>query len=355
MGCLFRSGRDLGSVYEALVSRRSDWAQHTVDTFGQVADIACGAALQLIEHDNLVLSKVEMFGTGVSRDVRLTPQQIQATGSVLLRALYGRPRTYASVRELLGCMTNAGRELFATYAVADIAGLSVKCSRRLSVGVSWVYEQVYSPSAHEYRLLKQLALHFELAVRHRMVGEVAGTLTPDGQLIEGLGSTTTRLWRALVSGRASLMRAGSGLQRSYRVVENPPWVRLQRALTRDEVTVLEGSAAGEPGKQLGWRLGIAPTTVSRLLASSTHKLGLASPVEGIRIVAGLTRRSPEIDGERLTTAEELVLRHLRTGLSNRQIAEVRGTSDRTVANQVAALLRKSGQPSRRALVAARVA
>lgn len=53
----------------------------------------------------------------------------------------------------------------------------------------------------------------------------------------------------------------------------------------------------------------------------------------------------------LTSAEAAVLRHVLGGLSNRDIAKRRNTSVRTVANQVAAILRKLGFRSRYELVA----
>jgi DNA-binding CsgD family transcriptional regulator len=48
----------------------------------------------------------------------------------------------------------------------------------------------------------------------------------------------------------------------------------------------------------------------------------------------------------LTAAERDVLRHILEGATNEAIASARGTSVRTVANQVAALLRKTGAGSR---------
>jgi DNA-binding NarL/FixJ family response regulator len=50
--------------------------------------------------------------------------------------------------------------------------------------------------------------------------------------------------------------------------------------------------------------------------------------------------------ESLTTAEQQVLRLVARGASNAEIAAMRGTSARTVANQVAGLLRKLGAGSR---------
>jgi DNA-binding NarL/FixJ family response regulator len=52
----------------------------------------------------------------------------------------------------------------------------------------------------------------------------------------------------------------------------------------------------------------------------------------------------------LTTAEAAVLRELVAGRSNAEIAKLRSTSARTIANQVAALLRKLGATSRYELI-----
>lgn len=56
-------------------------------------------------------------------------------------------------------------------------------------------------------------------------------------------------------------------------------------------------------------------------------------------------------GTRYTSAERAVLALLVGGASNAEIARARGSSPRTVANQVASLLRKSGKSSRLELIA----
>jgi DNA-binding NarL/FixJ family response regulator len=53
----------------------------------------------------------------------------------------------------------------------------------------------------------------------------------------------------------------------------------------------------------------------------------------------------------LTRAEQEILEGISAGLSNREIGRRRGTSERTVANQVAHLLRKLRAGSRHELVA----
>lgn len=55
--------------------------------------------------------------------------------------------------------------------------------------------------------------------------------------------------------------------------------------------------------------------------------------------------------EQLTDAERVVLRELLAGKSNAEIADARGTSPRTVANQISSLYRKLGVASRAELAA----
>ena len=54
---------------------------------------------------------------------------------------------------------------------------------------------------------------------------------------------------------------------------------------------------------------------------------------------------------KLSPAEQVVLAHLRQGLSNREIAAILGKSERTVKNQVSAVLAKCGVPTRARLIA----
>lgn len=76
---------------------------------------------------------------------------------------------------------------------------------------------------------------------------------------------------------------------------------------------------------------------------ATIDLAAESP-EGNRPISPLSTLPP------LSAAESLVLAELVTGRSNRQIAETRGTSLRTVTNQVSAVFRKLGVRSRSELV-----
>jgi DNA-binding NarL/FixJ family response regulator len=108
-----------------------------------------------------------------------------------------------------------------------------------------------------------------------------------------------------------------------------------------------------PLKMVAYALGLPLPTVSTRLASAASKIGLATRMELVRIAAMLAH-DPRARFERtsLTIAERDVLELLAQGLTNKQIATLRGRSIRTIANQVASLLAKTKAPSRRTLVAA---
>jgi len=158
-------------------------------------------------------------------------------------------------------------------------------------------------------------------------------------------------WADLVGGKYTLVvreqrRPG---ERIYLLLENAPDGRARRRLTGMEAAVVGAAARALPGKMIAYSLGIAPSTVSMTLSSATAKLGLESPTELARVVRVLVEEATRIDDGALSVAEREVLALLLAGKSNRQIARARRRSERTVANQVAAILRKTGCPSRRAL------
>lgn len=77
------------------------------------------------------------------------------------------------------------------------------------------------------------------------------------------------------------------------------------------------------------------------------------PVEigSVTVVVVTFRRDAGTSTQLLTTAEERVVRAIFEGKSNEAIARERGTSPRTVANQVASVFRKCGVASRAELLA----
>lgn len=158
-------------------------------------------------------------------------------------------------------------------------------------------------------------------------------------------------WSAIVSGRYGIVEREEGGRREYHVHEHPPHVWSARALTAREASVLELSARGMSGKLVAYSLGIAFSGVTRALTSAAMKTGCGSRAELVRLAAAALQPGEKLDTGNLTAAEVDVLQRLREGWSNAAIARARGTSERTIANQVGSLLRKSGRGSRRALAA----
>jgi DNA-binding NarL/FixJ family response regulator len=103
---------------------------------------------------------------------------------------------------------------------------------------------------------------------------------------------------------------------------------------------------------MAYALGLSPARVSQALALASAKVGTATNLELVRLGALLTR-DPRLEAPaaRLTSSEREVLDLLQQGLSNEAIAKMRARSVRTIAIQVAALLRKTGTSSRRELAA----
>lgn len=157
----------------------------------------------------------------------------------------------------------------------------------------------------------------------------------------------TELWTALLAGHLSVIPRGD----RYLVLDNPTSSHPLRALTARESAVLTRASRGATPKQICYALGISPSQVSSSLQSAAAKVGVLSRTELVRLAALLTRDPRELlDAPALTEAEGEVLNLLERGLDNQQIATIRMRSVRTIANQVAALLRKMNATSRRQLV-----
>jgi DNA-binding NarL/FixJ family response regulator len=241
--------------------------------------------------------------------------------------------------------------------------------------------------AVDRKLLTQAVLHVETGLRLRLYPRASiAMLKPDGQLIHAerdpaeLGVARSLLarhvttvergrgrkqrqapdavqaWSALISGNWGLVeREERGIGRYYAVVETSRLCRL-RALTELETHAVELTARGLPGKTVGYALGVSSTRVSKLLASAAIKLGFGHRTQLVQVVAGLLASGPKLpDESALSKSERDVLSLVRLGFSNAKIAEERQRSERTVANQVASILKKLDAPSRRALAVSRLA
>jgi DNA-binding CsgD family transcriptional regulator len=220
--------------------------------------------------------------------------------------------------------------------------------------------------------LARLALHVESGFRLRAQrGAVRAVIGADGRLVDGAlterqhvrfasaaraaeAARKTRdpaLWTALVAGHISVVPRMRGSRRVYELVENARAARPVRALSRREVDVLELASTGLSTKLCSYALGLSTATISTTLGNAARKVGALNQLELLRIAA-LLAHDPRADANdtTLTAAERDILELIRHGLSNVEIASRRRRSVRTIANQVASLLRKTGSPSRRALV-----
>lgn len=167
------------------------------------------------------------------------------------------------------------------------------------------------------------------------------------------GEEALALWRGLAAGKWSLVdQWDSDGKRFVAALENQPPNLDPRALRPREGAAASLAARGAAAKDIAYALGISPSNARALLASSLGKLGLGSRAElyrydpasadvydlaGVSVLA-IPERKPELSG--LTNTEKEVARLAADGWSNEAIAKRRGTSVRTVANQMAAILRK---------------
>ena len=202
-------------------------------------------------------------------------------------------------------------------------------------------------------------------------------------------------WRALVAGRYTLIESVE--RDGKRLVfarKNEAHLRGLSALTRLEAACAYYTALGQPQKHIAYELGLSVSAAARATRTAIQKLRLRSPEELVRVVGPLIRDpanaargkragaarlarlgrtppsrlaveqlGPRKDGWALLSWDEAgvgtgdlpraqaeVFAAVAAGKTNEQIAKLRGTSVRTVDNQVGALLRRFGASSRVDLV-----
>lgn len=192
-----------------------------------------------------------------------------------------------------------------------------------------------------------------------------------GPLRHADGERALDLWRGLVHGRWTLVDRFESDGRRYLVaLENAPQQRHPSALRPRESAALELARMGAAPKDIAYSLGVSPSNARALLATAMQKLGIErrgdlyrwQPENGHVLSLGVadsrlqvlsireTDATPIL--ERLTSAERDVVQRIAAGARNADIALARGTSARTVANQVASILRKLGVQCRADIVAA---
>ncbi len=316
--------------------------------------------------------------TAVSNYALLPPQEY--IGRYGLRKLYYPPRMVTSASSFLesGLGPEAWSELRACTGAVEAHAMFAHPEPGTAAVMCAVFSDRRPLDRHRARRLTQVALHLEAGLRlRRRPQTVKAVLRGDGRVIHlepsaPPGALLTRLvrdverarqshargsgealdlWQALVQGELSLVARTEGTRREYLAVENPPARQPLRAFTVGEVDAISLATRGLSAKAVSYALGISESRVSSRLASAAAKVGIASRIELVRLAAMLTRDPrARFAKSALTAAERDVLELLSQGLSNAEIARFRNRSVRTIANQVAELLRKTSVSSRRALV-----
>jgi DNA-binding NarL/FixJ family response regulator len=173
------------------------------------------------------------------------------------------------------------------------------------------------------------------------------------------------LWPELVAGRWTLADRFESDGRRYVIAcRNEETGPRLRAIGPRERAVLDLVARGESNKAIALELGVSEPTVSRVVKDVLWRLGtnLAELVElmhatrsrvreGVALVAlAPQQRATVASIAKLTASERAVVQLAIRGHSNHEIARLRRSALRTVANQLHAGFEKLGVRSRRELV-----
>jgi DNA-binding NarL/FixJ family response regulator len=176
------------------------------------------------------------------------------------------------------------------------------------------------------------------------------------------------LWDALLDGRWSLLDAFTRAGTRYLVAHrNPAEAGALRALAPLERRILTLALAGRAGKWIALELELSESTVTRTLRVALRRLGASATtalagvqsarfqlLDGVAAgvdIAAARLAQPAAAARTLSHAERSIINGLLGGMCIAAIARERGTSSRTVANQVASSYRKLGVSSRRELLA----
>jgi DNA-binding NarL/FixJ family response regulator len=290
--------------------------------------------------------------------------------------------------------------------------LVINCQSGVGSGVSigMLLKETSKASEQERRRWPQIAAHVGAAVRLRSMAtslmldspEVEAVLDSGGTLhdargpakdndarenlreivrriertrtYEGRSDADTALssWEGLVSGRWSMVdRFDNDGRRFVVAIKNDPDHPDPRGLTARERQVAEYVGLGCASKEIAYTLGLSETAITNCTARAQHKLGITSRAELVAFFApsGFRRKLAEtsLAGEQLlvgsrplidtrhiaslSEAEQAIVSFLIAGSTNTDIAQRRGSSERTVANQIQSIFQKLSVRSRGELVA----
>jgi DNA-binding CsgD family transcriptional regulator len=384
MTTVLRRGGDWTALIEAAQHAAGDdetWARGVADAASGLFLTSGRPGLRVLEHSPtcdsaryLTVAMTDTFGHDEGDG------GLDALGVADFRTLYYPPGCVTTFRErersFSGDAAGVAETMRASIGVSDAVGLFAYPEPGLVVFLAAMHDREVSLSRHDRRLLARIGLHLETSFRLRRRPEaIKAVLDLDGRVLERTDDAPSRdvltayaagmnrarseregeealaIWPALVAGRFSLVERRDGAKRRYLLVENAASSQPFRALSHAEAEVVSQAARGHTSKIIAYGLGLAPSIVSGHLTRAAAKIGASSRMDLVRIAAMLTRdpraRFADIA---LTDAERDVLHLLQQGLSNERIAAIRSRSVRTIANQVASLLRKTNSASRRQLL-----
>lgn len=175
------------------------------------------------------------------------------------------------------------------------------------------------------------------------------------------------MWSELIEGRWTLVdHFEANGRRVVIALRNTPMGESLCRLTDREVDALAQARNGASNKEIGLRMNLSTSSVTRLLQTVTRKLN-AALADILQFSAAdtticrdvllgetsLSVISSDVSSEwrqALSDAESSVVSAALRGHSNREIATMRGRSVRTVVNQLASAFEKLGVRSRREMV-----
>jgi DNA-binding NarL/FixJ family response regulator len=373
------------------------WFGTTLSLFRAHMDQGFGAFGGIVRRDTAEILHFRLDG---AHPIYQTLVELSTSVRTLKRLPQGfSAATSSEVVGLVGHMQIVNPVLTA-LGMRDCNGLWGPDAAGLTIGLNAPRRDVGAARRIEQRLARKVLPHFAAALRLRRsltglsldAASAEALFDPDGRCVnaqgmaeplsarEALRCAVARMHakggrpsgenvdarEALLEGRWSLVdRFDSDGRRFVVAYRNPEGVLDPRRLSQRERDVAVRIAQGATQTDVAAELGIRASTVATIASSIVGKLGLRSARElplfwrdaggdpvalGRGDLIGLcsTGLAPVVE---LTPAERDVLESVILGRSNREIAAQRGSSIRTVANQVASLLKKHGVVSRGGLSA----
>ena len=359
------------------------WARDVSEAMAGALSRPYQVGLVVVEHNaplSTARTVINGFEPGIAALFEMDAQRVMELGGRESFRRYFHPPRVATThleieRDMPEEQSAPAREYRAAMGFADVMGIIGHPDPGLSMVLCAMMPEVTPLSPLDRQLLTRLGLHLETSLRLRRRPEVVvAELDAKGRVLHREESAPSErtlsnhvarveqaqsreggmdLWPALVAGKFSVVERGTGRGKRYLVVENSAASQVMRALGERETEVVAQASRGLPAKMIGYAMGLSSSTVANHLLEAAGKVGVATRLELVRIAAMLSRDPRAGFAETaLTDAERDVLELLQLGLSNAEIAKIRSRSVRTIANQVAALLRKTGSPSRRGLFGA---